>query len=184
MPEVSTPVGMLGYSGGAVATEFASELAPTYLDKYFTAQGIAVARADQTQCSGTFTGLTTEQLFKPRYRDIAKIPVFVRTFDDLIMSRSGTPRGPLFIGNGLSDPTGDGVTVTRDVQELAYTYCHRGVEVEFHVYRELDHDQAGTPFFDQAQAFLAQRFKNQPFRNGCAGISPGGSIDPVPEPSP
>ena len=30
VPEVSTPVGMLGYSGGAVATEFASELAPTY----------------------------------------------------------------------------------------------------------------------------------------------------------
>jgi hypothetical protein len=30
VPEASTPVGMLGYSGGAVATEFASELAPTY----------------------------------------------------------------------------------------------------------------------------------------------------------
>lgn len=108
VPEVSTPVGMLGYSGGAVATEFASELAPTYaphldivgvaeggipvdlfhnltyidtpasswtgqipsyldglarglgvrdLDSYFTLQGIAAANADQTQCSGTFTGL-------------------------------------------------------------------------------------------------------------------------------
>ena len=30
VPEASTPVGMLGYSGGAVATEFASELAPIY----------------------------------------------------------------------------------------------------------------------------------------------------------
>ena len=30
VPEASTPVGLLGYSGGAVATEFASELAPTY----------------------------------------------------------------------------------------------------------------------------------------------------------
>lgn len=224
VPEVSTPVGMLGYSGGAVATEFASELAPTYaphldivgvaeggipvdlfhelayidnpdsswtgqipsyldglargfeirhLDKYFTARGIAAARADQTQCSGTFTGLTTEQLFKPQYQDIGKIPTFVRIFDDLIMSRSGTPRGPLFIGNGLSDTIGDGVTVTKDVQELAYTYCHRGVPVEFHIYKGLDHDQAGTGFFDQAQAFLAQRFENLPFRNGCADIGPG-----------
>jgi hypothetical protein len=172
VPEVSTPVGMLGYSGGAVATEFASELAPTYaphldivgvaeggipvdlfhelayidhpdsswtgqipsyldglargfdirdLDKYFTPQGIAAANADQTQCSGTFTGLTTKQLFKPQYQDIKKIPVFVRIFDHLIMSRTGTPRGPLFIGNGLSDWIGDGVTVTKDAQELAYT---------------------------------------------------------------
>ena len=132
VPEVSTPVGMLGYSGGAVATEFASELAATYaphldivgvaeggipvdlfhdlayidnpdsswtgqipsyldglargfdirdLDKYLTPRGIAAANADQTQCSGTFTGLTTEQLFKPQYQDVGKIPVLVRIFD-------------------------------------------------------------------------------------------------------
>jgi hypothetical protein len=234
VPEVSTPVGMLGYSGGAVATEFASELAPTYaphldivgvaeggipvdlfhnlayidnpgsswtgqipsyldglargfdirdLDKYFTPQGIAAASADQTQCSGTFTGLATEQLFKPQYPDIAKIPVFVRIFDRLIMGRSGTPRGPLFIGNGLSDSIGDGVTVTKDVQELAYTYCHRGVPVEFHIYKGQNHARAGNPFFEQAQAFLAQRFENRPFQNGCADIGPGNSIAPVPVPA-
>jgi len=234
VPEVSTPVGMLGYSGGAVATEFASELARTYaphldivgvaeggipvdlfhnltyidtpdsswtgqipsyldglargfdvrdLDSYFTPQGIAVANADQTQCSGTFAGLTTEQLFKSKYQDIEKIPIFVRAFDKQIMSRSGTPRGPLFIGNGLSDSIGDGVTVTQDVQELAYTYCHRGVPVEFHVYNGLDHDQAGTPFFAEGQAFLTQRFENLPFQNGCADIGPGNSIAPIPVPA-
>jgi hypothetical protein len=232
VPEVSTPVGMLGYSGGAVATEFASELAPTYaphldivgvaeggipvdlfhnltyidtpasswtgqipsyldglargfgvrdLDSYFTLQGIAAANADQTQCSGRFTGLTTEQLFKPQYQDIEKIPFFVRAFDKQIMSRSGTPRGPLFIGNGLSDSIGDGVTVTQDVQELAYTYCHRRVPVEFHIYNGQDHDQAGTPFFAEAQAFLTQRFENLPFQNGCTDIGPGNSIAPVPK---
>jgi hypothetical protein len=234
VPEVSTPVGMLGYSGGAVATEFASELASTYaphldivgvaeggipvdlfhnltyidtpdsswtgqipsyldglargfdvgdLDSYFTPEGIAVANADQTQCSETFTGLTTEQLFKPQYQDIEKIAVFVRAFDKQIMSRSGTPKGPLFIGNGLSDSIGDGVTVTQDVQELAYTYCHRGVPVEFHIYNGLDHDEAGTPFFAEGQAFLTQRFENLPFQNGCAGIGPGNSIAPVPVPA-
>jgi hypothetical protein len=213
--EVSTPVGMLGYSGGAVATEFASELVdlfhnlayidnprsswtgqiPSYLDglargfdirdldRYFTPQGIAVANADQTQCSGTFTGLTTEQLFKPQYQDIEKIPVFVHAFDHQIMGRSGTPRGPLFIGNGLSDSVGDGVTVAKDVQELAYLYCHRRVPVELHIYDGQNHDQAGTPFFAQAQAFLTQRFENLPFQNGCSDIGPGNSIAPVPVPT-
>ena len=229
LAEASTPVGMLGYSGGAVATEFGSELAPTYaprldivgvaeggipvdlfhelayidhphsawtgqipsyldglargfaihdLDRYFTPRGIAVAKADETRCSGTFAGLTTEQLFKPKYRDVKRIAVFVRIFDRLIMSRSGTPHGPLFIGNGLSDSIGDGVTVTKDVQELAYTYCRRGVPVVFHVYRGLDHSEAGTPFFAQAQSFLARRFEHRPVPNGCAGIRPGDSIDP------
>jgi hypothetical protein len=234
VPEVSTPVGMLGDSGGAVATEFASELAPAYaphldivgvaeggipvdlfhnlayidhpdsswtgqipsyldglargfgirdLGRYFTGRGITAANADQAQCSGTFTGLTTEQMFKPQYQDIEKIPVFVRIFDRLIMSRSGTPRGPLFIGNGLSDSIGDGVTVTKDAQELAYTYCRRGIPVEFRTYHGLDHDRAGTPFFAQAQAFLAQRFGNLPFQNDCAAIGPGNSIAPVPVPA-
>lgn len=233
VPEMSTPVGMLGYSGGAVATEFASELAPTYaprldivgaaeggvavdlfhnlayidhpgsawtgqipsyldglargfdirhLDKYFTPKGTVVANADEAQCSGTFTGLTTEELFKPQYRDIKKIPVFVRAFDHQIMSRSGTPRGPLFIGNGLSGSVGDGVTVAKDVQELAYIYCRRGVPVELHIYHGQNHSQAGNPFFEQAQAFLAQRFEKLPFHDGCADIGPGNSIAPVPVP--
>ena len=232
-PEASTPVALLGYSGGAVATEFASELAPTYaphldivgvaeggipvdlfhelsyinhpsspwtgqipsyldglargfgvrdLNRSYTPEGIKVASSDQTQCAGTFTGLTTDQLFKPRYRDVEKLPVIVRMFDRSIMSRSGTPREPLFIANGLSDTTGDGVTVTRDVQQLAYIYCHRGVPLEFHVYKGLNHSAAGTPFFEQAQAFLARRFKNLPFKNACADIGPRQPIVPLPVP--
>jgi hypothetical protein len=232
--EPTTPVAMLGYSGGAVATEFASELAPSYaphmdlvgvaeggipvdlfhelayidqpgstwtdqipsyldglargfgihdLDKYLTPRGIAATNVDQTRCSGTFTGVTAGELFKPQYQDVEKIPVFVRIFDESIMGRTGTPRGPLFIGNGLSDSIGDGVTVTKDVQQLAYTYCHRRVPVEFHIYNRLNHDQAGTPFFDQAQTFLAQRFESSPFRNGCADIRRGNSLAPVSAPA-
>jgi hypothetical protein len=110
---------------------------------YFTPEGIAVANADETQCSGTFAGLTTEQMFKPQYQNIEKkLPALVRAFNKQIMSRSGTPRGPLFIGNGLSDSIGDGVTVAKDVQGLAYIYCHRGVPVELHIYDGQNHDQA------------------------------------------
>jgi hypothetical protein len=38
----------------------------------------------------------------------------------------------LFIGVGLSDSIGDTVIVTKDVQELAFTYCHQEIPVEFH----------------------------------------------------
>ena len=121
-------------------------------------------------------------MFKPQYQDFTKVPLFVRILDRLIMSRTGTPRAPLFIGNGLSDSIGDGVMVAKDVQELAFTYCQRGVPVEFHVYSGFVHTQAGAPFFEQAQVFLSQRFEDLPFQNGCGDISAGNSIAPVPVP--
>jgi len=233
-PEASTPVGMVGYSGGSIATDFAAELAPGYaprldvigvaaggvpvdsfhnlayiddpgsgwtgeipallvglnrgfgipgLRQYLTPRGIAAVNADQTRCISDFVGLTTGQLFKPQYQDITKVPVLVRILDRLIMSRTGTPRAPLFVGVGLSDSSGDGVMVEKDVQELAYTYCQRGVPVDFHVYRGLSHIHAGLPFLEQAQAFLTQRFEKRPFQNGCSGIGPGNSIAPVPAPA-
>lgn len=232
-PERSTPVGMVGYSGGSIATDFAAELAPSYapqldlvgvaeggipvdlfhniayvdhpgsewnwvipaffegvargfglhdLDQYLTAKGIAAVNADRNQCAGGFVGLTTGQFLKPRYRNLEKVPAFVRIVDHLIMSRAGTPRGPLLIGVGSSDATGDGVMVTQDVRELAYTYCTRGVQVEFHVYDGLVHTQAGLVFFEQAEYFISQRFGNVPIQNGCAEIGPGNSIAPVPIP--
>lgn len=234
VPEASTPVGMVGYSGGSIATEFASELARIYapdLDivgvaeggipvdlfhnlayidhpgsgwtgeipallvglvrgfgiygfrQYLTPRGIAAVDANQTRCVNDFAGLTTEQMFKPRYQDINKVPVLVRILDHLIMSRTGTPRSPLLIGVGLSDSIGDGVMVAKDVQELAYTYCRRGVPVEFHIYKGLSHTQVGLPFLEQAQAFLTQRFENLHFQNGCSDIGAGSSIAPVPVPA-
>jgi Secretory lipase len=234
VPEASTPVGMVGYSGGSVATDFAAELARAYapgldivgvaeggvpvdpfhnlayidhpgsgwtgqiparlvglargfgipdLRQYLTPAGIAAVNADQARCVADFIGLTTGQLFKPQYQDITKVPVLVRILDQLIMSRAGTPRAPLFIGVGLSDPTGDGVMVTKDVQELAYTYCQRGVPVEFQIYKGLSHVHAGLPFLEQAQAFLTQRFESLPVQNGCSDIGPGNSIAPVPVPA-
>jgi len=234
VPEASTSVGMVGYSGGSIATEFASELAhayapdldivgvaeggvpvdlfhnlnyidnpasgwtgqiPAFLDglarsfdipdfkQYLTPQGIAAVDANQTRCVADFVGLTTQQMFKPQYQDIEKVPVFARILDHLIMSRTGTPHGPLFIGVGLSDSIGDGVMVEKDVQELAYTYCHRGVPVEFQTYNGLSHADAGLPFLEQAQPFLTQRLEDVPFQNGCSAIGPGNSIAPVPVPA-
>jgi len=108
------------------------------------------------------------------------MPVVVRVFGHLAMSRSGTTREPLFIGNGLSDSVGDALAT--DVKELAYISPHRGVPVERHIYNGQNHDLAGMPFFDQAEAF-AQRCQKLPFQIGRADIGPGITIDPIPAPA-
>ncbi|MGC8628140.1 MAG: lipase family protein, partial [Acidimicrobiales bacterium] len=184
LPQRSTPVGLVGYSGGAIATDFATELAPKYapgldivgaaegglavdlahnlqyingsrywsavipmalvglarafhvdLSDYLSPYGKSVTAAVAGQClgsvAGKYPGLTVQQLFLPRYKDIYTVPAFVRILNRLIMGRTGTPRAPLFIGEGNSDGTGDGVMVFKDVEALARTYCERGTSVDF-----------------------------------------------------
>jgi len=143
-----------------------------------------VVDADQSQCDvSNYVGLTIKQMFRPQYHDFQRVPLFARIIDRLIMGQTGTPRAPLFIGNGLSDSIGDGVMVTEDVQELAYIYCHRGVPVNLEIYDGLNHTSAGLPFFEAAELFLTQRFADQSIQSGCSSIVPGASIAPVRAPS-
>jgi hypothetical protein len=228
----STPVGMLGYSGGSIATEFASELAPSYARSlnivgtaeggvpvdmfhnlayingsqdwsgvipavlssvtrafgvnfapYLSAYGAKVEGQVAGQCInnflGAYPGLTYQKLLGSAYQDIFAIPTFVRITDQLIMSRTGTPRGPLFIGVGNADGTGDGVMVAKDDQALAYTYCRRGLSVQFSEYSGDTHDNAAIPFEGDALKFLTARMNGQSVTNGCAAIGPGNSLAPV-----
>jgi hypothetical protein len=229
----STPVAMVGYSGGSIATEFASELQPTYapgldlvgvaeggvpvdfahnlsyingskgwsgvipavlvgigrafklnISKYASPYGLQVAGQVQNECInsffGNYPGLRIQKLLKPRYHNFLGIPAIARITNKLIMSRTGTPRGPLFIGVGNADGTGDGVMVARDVQELAYTYCQRGVPVQFNEYMGDDHTAAAIPFEVGALAFVNERLSGLPVSNGCGSISPGNSLAPLP----
>lgn len=235
-PEASTPVGMVGYSGGSIATEFASELAPTYapgLDiagvaegglpvdflhnlsyingspdwsgvipavlvslsrafdvsftQYLSPYGVQVTNQVKDECInsfvGNYPGLTIQSLLKPQYQNYLQLPDLVRIADDLIMSRTGTPRGPLFMGVGNADGTGDGVMVAADVQALAYTYCQRGVSVQFNQYNGQTHTDAAVPFEQGALTFLTARLNGQPVTNGCGSIGPGNSLAPAPIPS-
>lgn len=235
LPASSTPVGMVGYSGGSIATEFASELAPTYapaLHVVGTAEGgipvdffhnlkyingssdwsgvipavlVSLTRAFnvnlapflspygrqvtgqvQDECInnfiGSYPGLTYQQLLAPEYQNIYGIPIFVRITNHLIMGRTGTPNGPLFIGVGNADGTGDGVMVAADDEALAHTYCQRGVSVQFNEYKGDDHDQAAVPFEAGALTFLTQRLNGQSVANGCGSIGPGNSLAPMPVP--
>jgi hypothetical protein len=236
VPAATTPVGMIGYSGGSIATEFASELAPSYargldivgaaeggvpvdflhnlayingspswsgiipanlvalsrafhvsLKKYLSPYGLKLTHQVAHECItnflGAYPGLTYQKLVKPRYRDIDKNTTLVKISDHLIMSRSGTPKGPLLIGVGDSDGTGDGIMVTGDDEALAHTYCRRGVSVQFTVYTGDDHTAAAGPFEGAAATFLSERLGGLPVSDGCASIGAGNSLAPIPVPA-
>ncbi|MGZ4165221.1 MAG: lipase family protein [Solirubrobacteraceae bacterium] len=231
-PGATTPVGLIGYSGGAIATEFASELAPRYapgldiagvaeggipvdfahnlsyvngsadwsgvipavlvgvgrafaidLRPYLSAPGVEITRTVASQCInnflGNYPGLTIQKLLKPQYANFLGIPIFATTVNHLIMSRTGTPKGPLFIGVGNKDGTGDGVMIAADDEALAHVYCQRGVPVQFNVYSGQDHDNAAVPFEAGALSFLTARLNGAPVPNGCGSIAAGSSLEPV-----
>lgn len=229
----STPVGLVGYSGGAIASEYAAELAPSYapsLDivgaaiggiptdyahtlayingssgwagaipdvlsgltrgfkinfpKYLSPYGATVVKQVANGClvPTDYPGLTFQKMLKPQYADYTAVPVFANVFNKMIMSTDGTPREPLLLVNGNSDGTGDGVMIAKDVQELAYTYCQRGVSVQFHVFDGLNHIAAAVPFEPMAVAFLTQRLSGLPVTDGCSSITPGNALTPLPVP--
>ncbi|HEY6522893.1 MAG TPA: lipase family protein, partial [Solirubrobacteraceae bacterium] len=228
--------GLIGYSGGAIATEFASELAPTYapgldivgvaeggipvdfahnltyvngsqdwsgviptvlvgvgrgfgidLTPYLSSDGAQITNTVSSQCInnflGNYPGLTIQKLLKPQYQNFLGIPVFAKTINHLIMGRTGTPTGPLFIGVGNQDGTGDGVMIADDDEALAHTYCERGVSVQFNTYSGQDHDNAAIPFEAGALSFLTTRLTGAPVPNGCSSIGAGNSLAPVPVPA-
>ena len=226
---------MIGYSGGSIATEFASELAPRYapklrivgvaaggvpvdlahnlryvdgsavwasatpailigtarafgidLDRYASAYGRTVFAAVGGECIaqylGKYPGLRISQLFAPGFTDYLRVPAFATVVNRLIMGRSGTPRGPMLLGVGNADGTGDGVMVANDVAGLAHEYCGRGVNVTFHEYVGDDHEQAAPPFLLAAVPFLQSRLNGRSVPNGCASVPKGNSLAPLPLP--
>lgn len=229
----TTPVGLLGYSGGSIATMWAAQEQPSYapgldingvaaggipvdfthnlqyisgssdwagaipsvgiglmrayklnLPTYLSAEGEQIASQVEQGClnPSAYPGLTLSDLLKPQYKDWQKVPVFARIFNDSIMGQGETPRGPLLMGVGNADGTGDGVMVAKDVQELAYEYCQRGDNVQFNVYSGMDHVEALAPFEVQALAFLQQVYNGQTPASGCSSITPGNGLTPLPVP--
>lgn len=234
-PPSSTPVAMVGYSGGSIATEYAAEEAPTYAKElniigvaaggvpvdfahnlayvngsqdwsgvipavlvglgrafdidfipYLSAYGQQVTSQVQGGCInnflGSYPGLTLQQLLLSQYQDYTNVPVIVTTLNDEIMSDTGTPRVPMFLAVGDSDGTGDGVMVTKDVQELAYIYCQRGLPIKYSVYNGDDHTAAAVPFESTALTYLTGLLNGGSAENDCASIGPGNSIAPLPLP--
>jgi len=229
----ATPVGMVGYSGGSIASEWASELAPRYapeldligvaeggipadyihttayidgssswagaipavtlgliraykldLAKYASANGMQIFKQVEQGCLNptAYPGLKLADLLKPQYKDWKKVPIFVRIFNASIMSEAGTPREPLLMGVGNADGTGDGVMITKDVQQLAYIYCTRNVPVQFHVYSNSDHVEAAPQFEAQAIRFFQQVYAGQAVPNDCGSFGPGNPFTPLPQP--
>lgn len=150
--------------------------------KYLSPYGATVVKQVANGClvPTDYPGLTFQKMLKPQYADYTAVPVFANVFNKMIMSTDGTPREPLLLVNGNSDGTGDGVMIAKDVQELAYTYCQRGVSVQFHVFDGLNHIAAAVPFEPMAVAFLTQRLSGLPVTDGCSSITPGNALTPLP----
>jgi len=229
----STPTAMVGYSGGSIATEFASELAPKYAPKlnlvgvaeggipvdfahnltyingspswsgvipavlvslgrafglnlspYLSPYGLKLTKQVGDDCInnfiGAWPGLKVQQLLKPAFQNIYAVPSVVKIDNELIMGRTGTPKGPLFMGVGNADGTGDGIMIYRDVEALAHTYCERGVSVQLTVYKGDDHTQAALAFLPAASAFLTERLNGMSTTNGCSSIPAGNALTPEP----
>jgi hypothetical protein len=231
----TTPTAMVGYSGGSIATEFASEMASKYapklnlvgvaeggipvdfahnlayingspswsgvipavlvslsrafgdnLDPYLSPYGRKLANQVSDECINNFVGewpgLTIQKLLKPSWQNVYDVPGYASITDKLIMGRMGTPKGPLFMGVGDADGTGDGVMVYKDVQALAHEYCQRGVSVQLNIYNGDDHTQAAVAFLPSAAVFLDERLAGAPVSNGCSSIPAGNALTPVPLP--
>ena len=228
----STEVGLFGYSGGSIGSEWASELAPTYaptlnlvgvaaggipvdfahnltyingsaswadvmpavflsltkafnidLGKYLSPYGRNLVAKAQGQCINSLPatpGLTYQKLLKPQYQDIFAVPEIAEMINHLIMgSTPGHPAGPLLMGVGNADGTGDGVMIAADVEALAHEYCSQGVGIEFVAFDKLPHTEAAVPFDALAIAFLEQRFAGVPFVGNCATVTAGNSLAPL-----
>ena len=138
-------VGMVGYSGGSIATEFAAELAPKYapdvklvgaaaggvpvdladnlhyvdgspvwsstipgiidgvsrafganFKPFANAYGRKLMRAVSGQCLGQYLGkypgLTAAKIFKPKFKNVLRIPAWATMSNRLIMGTAGTPK--------------------------------------------------------------------------------------------
>ncbi len=242
----TTKIGLAGYSGGAIATEWAAQLAPTYapqinsdvvgaamggvlvdpahnlqyvegssswasvipmsldglsrafhlnLAPYLSAYGQELLNDDQAASitdEKSVPGLTWAELAKPQYPTPETIPVFVRTANQLIMGREGTPTVPLLIGQGNGGEElegtpgnkagigpGDGVMIAGDVRSLAREYCERGVDVQYNEYQHLGHIEGAVPWLTETAAWLAGRFAGLPAPQDCPEIAAGNSLAPI-----
>ena len=245
-------VALLGYSGGAIASEWAAELARTYAPDvdvrmigaaiggllvhpahnlhyventyfwagvipmalmgiarafetdfapYLTARGLRLYRDMQAMSIVNVVGqpaywrLKWSDLVIPTYPTPESLPLFVSLANKLIMGTGGTPRVPLFIGEGANGDlewtpgnkpgigAGDGVMITGDVRTLARTYCAQGTTVQYEQYDLLSHTTSVGIWLLNAIRWINDRFAGQSAPQNCSSIPLGNPLDPIPVPS-
>lgn len=205
-PEYAPELKLLGVAAGGIPTDFAHNLdyiagSPDWagaipavgiglargsridLGKMLSERGREIAATVQQGCldPGGFPGLKLEDMLKPEYQDWRKVPALVKIFNESIMGRTGTPNIPMLMAVGNDDGTGDSVMIAKDVQELARTYCDRGLSVQYSELMGQDHTAAFVGFAPQAFSFVGQRFAGSAPGSDCP-IAPGNPLTPLEEP--
>jgi pimeloyl-ACP methyl ester carboxylesterase len=206
-PRYAPDVDLIGVAAGGIPVDFAHNQA--YIDGssdwagVIPANGIGLARAygvdlarmlnatgrrilNQAQAQGVLTptgypGLRFADLFKAKYKNWRRSPEYVRIFNDSILGRTGTPKVPVFMAVGDRDGIGDGVMIVKDVQQLAHTYCSRGLRVQFHVYANSDHTAAFVHFVPEANTYLQGLYAGQTAPSDCP-VTPGNPLTPLATP--
>ncbi|WP_454197469.1 lipase family protein [Nocardia sp. Marseille-Q1738] len=159
---------LLPYLMTGMARGFGIDMDP-YLSDY--GKQVFAEVADKCAPDGPkYPGLRIEQLLQQQYQDYRSIPAFAPMIEQGRMGSAGTPEGPLLLGAGNADGTGDGVIVAADTRELAADYCRRNVAVRYMEYPGADHLMAGILFPPAAQSFLQARFDGAAFDNDCAAL--------------
>ncbi len=241
-------VAMIGYSGGAIATEWAAELAPTYapelennligaafggvlvhpannlpyvedtpiwagvapmaligvaraygidMSPYVNEQGAELlAKLDKASIInvlGAYPGLKWTDMVKPEYSRPNSILDFVTAANKVIMGTGGTPRVPMFVGQGTGGELegtpgnkpgigkGDGVMIAGDVRSLLRKYCSQGVKVQYNEYAG-SHTTSALSWLPQAISWVNDRFgplSSWTLPTNCSKIAPGNSIAPL-----
>jgi hypothetical protein len=240
-------VAMMGYSGGAIATEWAAELAPTYapdltknligaayggvlvdpdhnlpyvggssiwagvapmaligvarsygidLQPYLNDYGKTLVtkldKASITNVLGQYSGLKWTDYVKPAYANPHSIPAYVAAANKVIMGTGGTPKIPMFVGQGTggelegTQPNatygkGDGVMVAGDVRSLLRSYCSKGIKVQYNEYGG-SHITSALEWLPTALDWVQDRFGlfgSLTVPNNCSSIAPGNSLAPA-----
>ena len=164
------------------------------LRPYLSARGLRIFRelqdASIAEVLGAYPGLRFEDLVKPRYRDPATIPAYVRAVNALNLGQRPSPTVPMFIGQGTGGElegtpgdkpgigAGDGVMIAGDVRTLARKYCRAGTRVRYQQY-PTSHFSTVAPWLPDAIAWVEARFAGVRAPSSCGSIPAGNSLAPV-----
>jgi hypothetical protein len=164
------------------------------LRPYLSTRGLRLFRdlqdASIVEVLGAYPGLRFADLVKPRYRDPATIPAYVRAVNALNLGQRPSPTVPMFIGQGTGGEVegtpgdkpgigaGDGVMIAGDVRTLARKYCAAGTRVRYQQY-PLSHFSTVALWLPEAISWVEARFAGVRAPSSCGSIPAGNSLAPV-----
>ncbi|KZE98236.1 hypothetical protein A2J04_03870 [Rhodococcus sp. EPR-279] len=162
--EDDAEIGLIEYSGGAIATNWAAILAPSYApdidgNLIGAAQGgLLVDPAENLRCIEGSIGCA----------GVAGMAIIGlgRAYD--------IDFGPYYNDRGRKINMGQASTPTIPMN----TYCDAGLSIQYDEYDTISHTVGAALWLPGASAWLTDRFSDRPAPSNCGRIAPGNSLAP------